>query len=58
MHLVAARVGELTSKLSKEGHRVIQNGKRFLVADFEKRIVHFDKSATERAVKGQGIFHF
>lgn len=36
-------IGELSRRLSKENHKVVQKGKRFFVAEFEKRIAPLDK---------------
>lgn len=37
-------IGELTSKLSNEGHKVVQKGKRFFVVNFDKKIVKWEKA--------------
>jgi hypothetical protein len=34
-------IGALSRKLAGEGHQVVQKGKRFFVADFEKRMANF-----------------
>jgi hypothetical protein len=38
-------IGKLTVKLSNEGHKVVQKGKCYFVADFEKRLVQLEKTA-------------
>lgn len=39
----------LRARLEAEGHRVIQKGKRFFVADFEKALIVSDKLADAKA---------
>lgn len=36
-------LAEQKKKLSDEGHKIIQKGKRFFVADFQKRIAHLER---------------
>ena len=36
-------IDELTRRLSQENHKIVQKGKRFFVADFEKRIARLGK---------------
>jgi len=37
-------IAELKRKLTNEGHKVIRKGKRFQVADFEKRLVKLERN--------------
>jgi hypothetical protein len=37
-------IAGLKRKLSSEGHRVLQKGKRFFVQEFQERIIVFDNN--------------